>query len=169
MEVATPPYLAIYGKPFRRAKVQISALEREGAHMQVIFRRVAAVIAVGLSLPAFVAAQETHGVRMVGDASKDEYRFEPAELTVRPGDVVVFRVASGAPHGVVFEGRGLSRDVRAALNTAMPARSAELSSPLLTASGREYRIVIPNVPAGTYRFYCLPHRAYDMRGALTVQ
>jgi plastocyanin len=25
------------------------------------------------------------------------------------------------------------------------------------------------VPNGTYRFYCLPHRAYDMRGELTVR
>ena len=25
------------------------------------------------------------------------------------------------------------------------------------------------VPAGTYQFYCLPHRAYDMRGAITIE
>jgi plastocyanin len=51
----------------------------------------------------------------------------------------------------------------------MPGRSAELSSPLLTAAGDEYRMVVPRVPAGSYSFYCLPHRAYDMRGTLKVE
>jgi plastocyanin len=59
--------------------------------------------------------------------------------------------------------------VRGAFNSAMPDRSGDLSSPLLTAAGKEYRMVVPQVPEGTYPFYCLPHRAYDMRGAITVQ
>ncbi len=115
------------------------------------------------------SAQQTQVVRLVADASKDEYRFEPAELTVRPNDVIVFRVVSGAPHSVVFEGRGLSAGVRGAINTALPGRAGDLSSPLLTAVGKAYRFVVPQVPAGTYNFYCLPHRAYDMRGKMTIQ
>jgi plastocyanin len=51
----------------------------------------------------------------------------------------------------------------------MPGRSGELSSPLFTASGTDYRMIVPQVPAGTYPFYCLPHRAYDMRGALVIK
>ena len=39
----------------------------------------------------------------------------------------------------------------------------------LTAAGSSYRLVVPQVPPGTYRFYCLPHRAYDMRGSLTIK
>jgi len=115
------------------------------------------------------AAQTTHVVRLLANPAKDEYRFEPAALTVRPNDVVVFRVASGAPHSVVFEGQGLSPGVRGSLNSAMPGRSGDLSSPLLTATGVEYRIVVPQVPPGAYPFYCLPHRAYDMRGTLTIR
>ncbi len=119
---------------------------------------------------ASAAAQATiHVVRLIADASKDDYRFEPASLTVRPNDVIVFQVASGAPHSVVFEGEGLSPGVRGAFNSAMPGRSGDLSSPLLTADGKGYRIVVPQVPAGRYDFYCLPHRAYDMRGSLTVK
>ena len=30
-------------------------------------------------------------------------------------------------------------------------------------------MIVPQVPAGTYQFYCLPHRAYDMRGELTIE
>ena len=115
------------------------------------------------------AAQVTHAVRLVANAAKDEYRFEPASVVARPNDVIVFQVATGGPHSVVFEGEGLSAGVRGAFNTAMPNRSGDLSSPLLTAPGTQYRMVVPQVPAGRYSFYCLPHRAYDMRGELTIR
>lgn len=128
---------------------------------------VAAAMAGTVRAPAL--AQAIHVVRMVADPAKNRYRFEPAELTVHPNDILVFRVASGAPHSVVFEGEGLSPGVRAALNAAMPGRSGDLSSPLLTGTGKEYRIVVPQIPPGAYPFYCLPHRAYDMRGTLTIK
>jgi plastocyanin len=68
----------------------------------------------------------------------------------------------------VFEAAGLPPDERDKLNAAMPRRAGDLSSPLLT-DGTEYRVVIPALTAGTYRFYCLPHRAYDMKGEVTVK
>ena len=114
-------------------------------------------------------AQETHVVRVVANPAKDVYRFEPASITVHPNDVVVFRVGSGAPHSVVFEGGAMSPGVRGAFNNALEGRSGDLSSPLLTATGKDYRLVVPQVPAGRYGFYCLPHRAYDMRGELVIQ
>jgi plastocyanin len=116
-----------------------------------------------------VNAQTTHVVRMSAEPSKNSYRFEPAELSVKPGDVLVFRVAAGAPHSVVFEPAGLSSATIVALNSAMPERTGQLSSPLLTATGKEYRMVVPEIPAGRYSYYCLPHRAYDMRGALVIK
>jgi plastocyanin len=114
-------------------------------------------------------AQATHVVRLVVNPKGDIYRFEPASVVASPGDVLVFHVVSGAPHSVVFEGEGLSPGVRGAINAAMPGRSGELSSPLFTASGTDYRMTVPQVPAGTYPFYCLPHRAYDMRGVLVIK
>jgi plastocyanin len=124
-------------------------------------------LAVLLSSPA--TAQTTHVVRLVANPSTEVYRFEPAQVVASPGDALVFKVVSGAPHSVVYEGEGLSPGVKGAFNSAMPNRSGDLSSPLLTASGGEYRMVVPQVPAGTYPFYCLPHRAYDMRGSLTIK
>lgn len=126
-------------------------------------------IALSALLAVAVAAQEAHVVRLIGDPEKGDYRFEPSMVTGRPNDVIVFRVASGAPHSIVFEGAGLSAGVRGAINAAMPDRSGDLSSPLLTATGKEYRMVVPQIPTGTYPFYCLPHRAYDMRGQLKVK
>ena len=128
---------------------------------------------LALALTAMVsgvaAAQATHVVRLVAIPSNEVYRFEPVEVVAKPGDVLVFRVVSGAPHSVVYEGEGMSPGVRGAFNTAMPSRSGDLSSPLLTSSGAEYRMVVPQVPAGAYPFYCLPHRAYDMRGTLVIK
>jgi plastocyanin len=115
------------------------------------------------------SAQATHVVRLVANPANEIYRFEPAEVVARPGDALIFHVVSGAPHSVVYEAEGLSPGVRGAFNNAMPNRSGDLSSPLLTASGGEYRMTVPQVPAGTYPFYCLPHRAYDMRGTLTIK
>ena len=137
--------------------------------MRRFTRELGAVLSLSALLTATAAAQATHVVRLIADKSKDEYRFEPATLTARPNDVIVFRVTSGAPHSVVFEGEGLSPGVRGAINNAMPGRSGDLSSPLLTGLGTEYRMVVPQVPPGSYQFYCLPHRAYDMRGELTIK
>jgi plastocyanin len=134
-----------------------------------LLRTIAISMGVTAVASAPVAAQATHVVELIADAGKDDYRFAPAALTVRPNDVIVFRVTAGAPHSIVFEGEGLSPGVRGAINAAMPGRSGDLSSPLLTAVGKEYRMVVPQVPAGSYQFYCLPHRAYDMRGTITIR
>ena len=122
-----------------------------------------------VAIAAAASAQSTHVVRMIANPANHVYRFEPAEVVASPGDILVFRVVSGAPHSVVFEADGLSPGVRGAFNNAMPARSGDLSSALLTASGNEYRMTVPQVPPGSYPFYCLPHRAYDMRGSLRVK
>lgn len=116
-----------------------------------------------------VRAQAVHPIRLEVSPEDEEYSFKPASVTARPGDVLLFRVTNGAPHSIVFESGGLAPEARAALNAALPRRSADLSSPLLTHNGTEYRMVVPQLPAGTYSFFCLPHRAYDMRGELRIK
>jgi plastocyanin len=135
--------------------------------MTVTTRLVALLAALAASGGSRAFAQEVHEIRMVAEGKRD-FRFAPASITARRGDVLLFRAVSGAPHNVVFEGKGLPPEAVQKLNGAMPRRAGELSSPLLT-EGSEYRVVVPSVPNGTYRFYCLPHRAYDMRGELTVR
>jgi len=113
-------------------------------------------------------AQKVHEVRMDANPEKDIFRFSPAEVSARPGDVLLFRAVSGTPHSIVFESAGLSGPAHEALNGALSRRSADLSSPLLTPNGAEYRMVVPALPPGSYAFFCLPHRAYDMRGVLRI-
>jgi plastocyanin len=120
--------------------------------------------------PAATAAeaQRVHEIRLEANPEKEVYRFSPDRVSAKPGDVLVFKTGSGSPHSIVFEGAGLSGPAHEALNGAMSRRTGDLSSPLLTPDGAEYRVVVPVLPAGRYEFFCLPHRAYDMRGVLQV-
>jgi plastocyanin len=121
-----------------------------------------------LSWPALAQAQKVHEIRLEANSERETYRFNPEQVTARPGDILVFRAVSGLPHSVVFESAGLSEQAHEALNGAMSRRAGDLSSPLLTAPGAEYRVVVPQLSPGTYQFFCLPHRAYDMRGQLRI-
>jgi plastocyanin len=123
-----------------------------------------------LALAAVPAhAQRVHQIRMEANPDKDQFRFVPAHVAARPGDVLVFKTVSGSPHSVVFEAAQLSGPAHEALNGSMSRRSGDLSSPLLSPDGAEYRIVVPELGPGQYEFFCLPHRAYDMRGTLSIQ
>ena len=133
-------------------------------------------ILAGLTFVALLAAtqvgeaqaQRTHVIQMDGSAEQEEYSFAPATINARPGDVLVFRVAGGGNHGVSFES-GMPAAARTALNAAMRDRVGDLRSPLLSR-GSEYRIALPaNMPKGRYRFFCLPHRAYDEVGYLVIE
>jgi plastocyanin len=113
-------------------------------------------------------AQRVHEIRLEANPQRETYRITPPLVTARPGDVLLFRAGRGVPHGIVFETRGLTEAAHEALNGAMGRRAGDLSSPMLTAEGMEYRIVIPRIAPGIYHFYCLPHRAYDERGQLRI-
>jgi plastocyanin len=113
-------------------------------------------------------AQRVHEVRLEANADGDVYRFVPANVSARPGDVLLFRTISGTPHSIVFEAGALSAAAHEGLNGAMSRRAGDLSSPLLSPNGAEYRVVVPAIAPGRYQFFCLPHRAYDMRGTLRI-
>jgi plastocyanin len=158
-----------YGDSCPRAKAGSGVFWKQpGDQMLNIVRTAACSLVLLLSSAGLLTAQRVHEIRMDANPAREVYRFSPAQVTARPGDVLLFKVASGSPHSIVFEGTGLSETGRAALNGAMSRRSADLSSPLLTADGAEYRIVVPAIAPGTYSFFCLPHRAYDMRGQLRI-
>ena len=124
---------------------------------------------VSLAVPDPALGQSTHVIRLEVDADRDVHRFVPARITAKPGDLLVFRVSSGAPHALAFEATGLSAAARARLQAALPDRSSDLQGPVLAENGVEYRVTVPRLPKGTYRFYSTPHRAYEMRGELIIE
>ncbi len=115
-----------------------------------------------------ISAQTVHEIEIEVDRDRDRYGFDPARITVKPGDVLRFRVGSGAPHSIVFDSTGMTAADRSALNEAITDRMSLLSGPLLTSEGQVFELWVPRLSSGTYRFYCLPHRAYRAEGEMIV-
>jgi plastocyanin len=116
--------------------------------------------------PAAELVPTTHEVRMV--LENDEYRFEPAELTINQGESVRFVMVSGAPHNVAFDPEQIPAAVRPRLTANMPNQMSPLAGPLLVETGDSYVISFAGVPPGTYAYFCMPHIAMDMKGTITV-
>ncbi|MEA5472220.1 plastocyanin [Spirulina sp. 06S082] len=107
------------------------------------------------ALSASPAAAESSTVKMGTDSY--QLKFDPAELTVSPGDTVKFQNNKLAPHNIVFEQEPLA-------SLGMTA-SKTLFSPT-----DSYSVTIPDdIAPGAYSFYCSPHRGAGMTGTLTVE
>ena len=104
---------------------------------------------------------------MVGDGKG--FRFEPDHVEIATGDTLVFEVVSGQPHDVAFDTTGIAPVAAKQLSSRLKDQIAPLAGPLLLGPGERYTIVFDGVPAGRYVFYCLPHQALKMTGAVVVR
>lgn len=114
---------------------------------------------------ALPATGATHTVNMVVNAN-GEYRFEPAEITIKAGDKVEWVMVSGGPHNVAFQ--NVPEAAKAQLSANMPNQAGELSSPMFMNAGEKYEVSFAGIPAGTYDYVCTPHLALGMTGKVTV-
>lgn len=121
--------------------------------------------AAGTAMPATGA---THEVKMVMDA-QGQYKFDPANITVKRGDAIKFTTVSGQPHNVSFWPDSIPAGAATQLGANMSNTTAPLVGPLLNNPGESYTISFAGVPAGVYKMYCTPHLALGMKGAVTVQ
>ena len=110
---------------------------------------------------------QTHEVKMVGDAQG--YRFEPAEITAKPGDGVKFVFVSQGPHNVAFDPATVPPEFKAVMMGNMPEQQSELSGKMLLAPGESYTISLGGVAPGTYEYHCTPHIPMNMKGKIIVQ
>ena len=121
------------------------------------------IVLVASSFAVFSApaAAETYKVKLGSD--KGMLVFEPAKITIKPGDTVEWVNNKVPPHNVVFD---------AANN---PSKSADLAKglshkQLLMTPGQEVKTTFPeDAAAGDYTYYCEPHRGAGMIGKITVQ
>ena len=109
----------------------------------------------------------THEVRMVFE--NNEYKFVPANITVKAGDGIRWIMVSGAPHNVAFDPATVPAAAKSQLMANMPNQISELSGPMKINANETYTISFANVPAGTYNYHCTPHLAMNMRGVITVE
>lgn len=92
------------------------------------------------------------------EVSATSYRFEPAEVTVLPGDTVRFVQTSAMPHNVEF--------TKTATGSKLGAARV---GPFLTVLNQTYDVVIDTrFPSGQYRYICTPHVSLGMRGTISV-
>ena len=113
------------------------------------------------------AGGASHDVNMVLEGST--YKFDPAELTIKSGDVVNFHNKTGGPHNVSFWADSIPAGAADKLKAGMPDQMAPLEGPLLTEPEGVYKVTFAGAPTGDYKFYCLPHLALGMHGKITVQ
>ncbi len=114
------------------------------------------------------SAGASHNVLMDFDGTN--YKFIPHNLTVKPGDKVVFVNKAGGPHNIQFFADSVPAESRAALDAAMHGdKLGELNGPLLVAEGETYEISFAGLAPGIYHLTCTPHQAMNMNMVITVQ
>jgi plastocyanin len=113
------------------------------------------------------ASGANHDVNMTLEGST--YKFDPAELSIKAGDVVTFHNKSGGPHNVSFWADSIPAGAADKLKASMPDQMAPLEGPLLTEQDGTYKVSFAGAPTGDYKFYCLPHLALGMKGKISVQ
>ncbi|HXE58329.1 MAG TPA: plastocyanin/azurin family copper-binding protein, partial [Gemmatimonadales bacterium] len=113
------------------------------------------------------AGGATHDVNMVLEGSA--YKFVPAELTIKAGDVVRFHNVSGGPHNVAFWPESIPSGAQQPLDAGIADKMGPLQSNLVAEPNAVITVNFANAPAGEYKYYCLPHLALGMKGKITVQ
>lgn len=108
----------------------------------------------------------THEIHMVQEG--ETFKYMPANLTIKSGDVVVFKSVSGGLHNVQFEETGIPAGALDILNANIPNRQGPLASELVDV-GQSITISFAGAPVGEYKYFCLPHQTMNMNGVITVQ
>lgn len=107
----------------------------------------------------------THVINMVMEGTA--YKFVPADLTIKAGDIVVFKGVSGAAHNVVFWKDSIPAGAEAVLTAAMPDGTQPMGTKMVV-DGDSAVVSFAGAPAGLYKMYCVPHLTMGMKGSITV-
>merc|ERR1712159_633050 len=84
--------------------------------------------------------------------------FVPDSLTVKSGEAVTFTNNAGFPHNIVFD----EDEVPDGVNAEALSKEDYLNAP-----GETYTVKFDK--AGSYGYYCEPHRGAGIKGKITVQ
>lgn len=113
----------------------------------------------GVAAQTDVATEEDVVVVKMVDKSATEFAFEPATVTVSPGQTIRFVQEGMQPHNVEF------RD---------PPSGASLDDvlmgPFLIRKGQTYELTVDDrFTEGSYPYVCTPHEAMGMKGTIVVE
>ena len=108
-----------------------------------------------LTLASAPASATNYDIKMGTDAGLME--FDPKIVTVKPGDTVTWVNNKMAPHNVVFDEAKPPEGADKALIGAIS------HAQLTFQPGDKYSTTFTDdMPAGTYTYYCAPHRGAGM-------
>lgn len=124
------------------------------------------LVAIAIAVSVFLfgvapASADTVTVKMGADNGM--LVFSPAKVTVHSGDTVQWVNNKLPPHNIVFDDK------------QVPGASKELADKLshqqlMFSPGETYEVTFGgDLPAGTYNYYCAPHRGAGMVGQITVE
>lgn len=116
------------------------------------------------------AGGTTHEVKMVLEGTT--YKYDPAKLTIKAGDVIKFVSVSGGPHNVEFYPDSIPANVPAPIKALVMEpleKGGSLVSESLKPDGDSFELSFAGAPTGAYKFFCAPHHALGMIGEVTVQ
>lgn len=115
-------------------------------------------LALGTILVSFLAVgsqamAKEYTVKMVTNLEADQvYYFEPAEITIQPGDTIKWV--------------NVQEDMHNAVADAVPKGAEFFESPMLEEEDASWSYTFKK--AGTYSYHCHPHAAAGMKGIITV-
>ena len=112
----------------------------------------ATVFSAALLILASSAYAEEYTVKMVTDAAKGTYYFEPKQLTIKSGDTVTWVNAQDDTHEVMSE--------------SVPEGAQPFESPSLDKKDQKWSHTFTQ--SGTYEYHCHPHEALKMTGVIIV-
>ncbi len=103
---------------------------------------------------------ETYTIQM--GTANGNLVFEPATLTVKPGDVVQWQNNTLPPHNVIFDGHNVPPET-------LDLVGALSHSKLMLKPDETYELEITEALApGEYTYFCAPHRRAGMVGKLVI-
>ncbi|HEU5171857.1 MAG TPA: plastocyanin/azurin family copper-binding protein [Gemmatimonadales bacterium] len=117
------------------------------------------------------AGGTTHTVTMVLEGTT-AYKYVPATLTIKSGDVIKFVSVSGGAHNVQFYPDSIPANVPPAIKAlavAPPEKGGSIVSESMKVEGETYELSFAGAPAGLYKMFCAPHHALGMKGEITIQ
>ena len=98
-------------------------------------------------------------IRMVTEG--DDHYFDPIGLFVGEGDTVTFKLQSGAHSATAYKGGNILVS-----ETRFPEDAKAFTSKTLTKQGATYTHTFQE--AGTYDYFCIPHKSQGMVGRVVV-
>lgn len=130
--------------------------------MRIAFALMTVALIVGL--PACSASVEPGTVLMTSGNS-----FEPSEITVELGDTILFKNDSRAAHSVTAYEDGIPKGAdyfsSGGFKSEQAAREGVGAALIKPDDSFELTLDEP----GTYRYFCIPHEAQNMKGTITVE